>query len=158
MSPLGLAERCKGPNILPAFKGSWCEGNLPSSTRGQGRFAVAQRPPNLSWRHLLRPSSFCRPCPGHARFHPLMVLPRGQSCNAGLAHLDTEASVTPSMWRNSRFQPVLKGQHVNQAQLKYRRRLRPWGHEAQPSPETFFWELLTIQIVKANAQYENSVS
>ncbi len=64
MSPLGLAERCKGPNILPAFTGSWCEGNLPSSTRGQRPVCRRTAPPNLSWRHLLRPSSFCRPCPG----------------------------------------------------------------------------------------------
>ncbi len=57
-----------------------------------------------------------------------MVFPRGQSCNAGLAHLYTEASMTPGVWRDSRFQPVLKGPHVKQAQLNCRRR---WGHEVQ---------------------------
>ncbi len=36
--------------------------------------------------------------------------------------------VTPSVWRNSRFQPVLKRPHVKQAQLKYHRH---WYHEAQ---------------------------
>ncbi len=34
----------------------------------------------------------------------------------------------PSVWRNLRFQPVLKGPHVKQAQLTFRRR---WSHEAQ---------------------------
>ncbi len=33
--PSGLAESCKGPNILPAFPGSWCEADPPLSTSGR---------------------------------------------------------------------------------------------------------------------------
>ncbi len=62
--PSGLAERCEGPNILPTFPGSWCEGNLPTLTRGRRPFCRRTVPPNLSWRHLSRPPSFCRSCPG----------------------------------------------------------------------------------------------
>ncbi len=64
MSLSSLAERCAGPNILPAFPGSWCEDNLPSSTRGWRPGCRRIAPLNLTWRRLSRPPSFCRPCPG----------------------------------------------------------------------------------------------
>ncbi len=92
----------------------------------------------LSWAHLKRCSARIKRAPqgksalaidhaqGHTPFHPLMVFPRGQSCKAGLVHLDTKAS-----WHQAcgRTQPVLKGQHVKQAQLKYRRQPKfiGWG-------------------------------
>ncbi len=59
----GPTEKCEGPNILPPFPGSWCEGDLPFSTRGQKPVFRRTAPPNLSWRHLSRPPSFCRPSP-----------------------------------------------------------------------------------------------
>ncbi len=144
MSPLGLAERCKGPNILPAFTGSWCEGNLPSSTRGQRPVCRRTAPPNLSWRHLLRPSSFCRPCPG-ARPIPstdgsskgpeLQCRPgspwNGGVCNAKhVEKLEVSAST--------------EGAACESGPTEVPKTLRPWD---PASPETFFWELLTIQIV-----------
>ncbi len=74
-------------------------------------------------------TTFCKPRSIHRLFFP-----RGQSWNAGLLHLDTEVSVMSIMWRNSRFQPVLKETHVKQTQLKYRRR---WGHKAQHPVKCF---------------------
>ncbi len=50
----------KGPNLLPAFPGSWYEGNSPSFDQ----YTVEQHSPNLSWRRLSRPPAFCRPSPG----------------------------------------------------------------------------------------------
>ncbi len=49
---------------------------------------------------------------GYALFHPLMTFPRAQGCHADPVHLDLQASVTPGIGWNPRFQPVLKGPHM----------------------------------------------
>ncbi len=58
---------------------------------------------------------------GHAPFHPLMVFIGARAATQAWLTLTRRR-----LWRNSRFQPVLKGLHVMQAQVKYRRLLRPW--------------------------------
>ncbi len=47
-TPSDLTEKFEGQNILPAFPGSWCEGDLPFSIRGRKPVFRHTAPPNLS--------------------------------------------------------------------------------------------------------------